>query len=292
MPTALVTGCSRETGFGQLTAKALAASGFTVFATLRNIERATSLTRWAQERHLDIRLLEQDVTMPQHNRRVVDTVEAATGAIDVLVNNVGMSSFGALETLHEAHIRKTMETNFFSAVDLTRAVLPGMRSKRSGQIVFVTSVAGVTGVPGESIYCASKFALEGLAEALAMETARFGIRINTIRPSFFDTGMSRDNSDVSSFFRQGTEYDDFNCDVIESTTNGESDGEDPQLVADAIVEAVTTASAKLRWQPGLAAPTIIAARAGMSDEAWRVYVMEQLGLSDWLQPESLEVTHA
>lgn len=284
MPTALVTGCSRETGFGQITAKTLAKAGFDVVATMRNAERGAPLTQWARDHNVRLEVMEHDVLDPAQNKRVVEQTIAATGSLDVLVNNVGMSSFGAMETLHDGHIRQTMETNFFSAVDMTRAALPAMRQQRAGRVFFVTSMAGVTGIPGESIYCASKFALEGLAESLAMEVARFGIHVSTIRPAFFNTGMSMHNTDASSFFERGTDYDDFNDAVVASTAEGEVAGEDPQLVADMIVEAATTADPKLRWNPGQSAPEVAAARASMSDEDWRTYVMTELGMADWLTP--------
>ncbi len=284
MATVLITGCSRPTGFGQLTAKAFAAEGHTVFATMRGAERGENLIAWAREAGHDLTVLEHNVNDPISNRTVVSEIIKRSGRLDVLVNNVGMSSFGALETLHDAHIRETMETNFFSAVDLTRAALPEMRKQQGGRILFVTSIAGVTGIPGESVYCASKFALEGLAESLAFEVERFGIHVSTIRPAFFNTGMSMHNTDASGFYDTGTPYDAFNERVVASTSEGEVAGEDPKIVAATIVEAATTASPKLRWEPGQSAPEIKAARAGMSDEEWRAYVMDELGLSDWLLP--------
>ena len=285
MPTAIVTGCSRATGFGQLTAKTLARNGFDVFATMRRADRGAALEAWGREKGLSLQVLEHDVTDRSQNRAVVQTAVQQTGRLDVLVNNVGMSSFGALETLHNHHIRATMETNFFSAVDMTRAVLPVMRSQGSGRILFVTSMAGVTGLPGEAIYCASKFALEGLAESLAMETARFGISVSTIRPAFFNTGMSMHNTDASSFFARDTAYDTFNDRIVSSTSEGEVAGEDPQIVADTILHAATTKRPQLRWNPGQSAPEIVAARSSMSDGDWRRYVMNELGMSDWLERE-------
>ncbi|MEO0963091.1 MAG: SDR family oxidoreductase [Pseudomonadota bacterium] len=284
MPTALVTGCSRETGFGQITAKALATAGFDVVATMRNAQRGDPLVQWARDHNVRLDVMEHDVLDPAQNRHVVEQAIETTGSLDVLVNNVGMSSFGALETLHDDHIRQTMETNFFSAVDMTRAALPSMRKQQSGRVFFVTSMAGVTGIPGESVYCASKFALEGLAESLAMEVARFGIHVSTIRPAFFNTGMSMHNTNTEGFFERGTDYDRFNEAVVASTAEGEVAGEDPQLVADMIVEAATTAAPKLRWNPGQSAPELAAARTTMSDEDWRDYVMSELGMTDWLTP--------
>lgn len=290
MPTAIVTGCSRPTGFGQLTAKTLARAGFDVFATMRWApERRAKLDAWAMAEDLSLTVLEHDVLDPRQNRSVVKEVRSITGRVDVLVNNVGMSSFGALETLHGDHIRQVMDTNFFSAADMTRAVLPVMREQEHGRIIFVSSMAGVTGIPGESIYCASKFALEGMAESLAMETARFGISVSTIRPAFFNTGMSMHNTDASSFFSRGTPYDVFNDRVVASTSEGEVAGENPQLVADSILEASTAEQPKLRYEPGVSAPEILAGRKAMNDDEWRVFVMSELGISDWLERKAAGV---
>ena len=290
MPTAIVTGCSRPTGFGQLTAKTLATAGFDVFATMRRAsERRAGIDAWAMEQDLSLTVLEHDVLDPDQNLNVVKEVKSITGRVDVLVNNVGVSSFGALETLHVEHIRQVMETNFFSAADMTRAVLPVMREQAHGRIIFVSSMAGVTGIPGESIYCASKFALEGMAESLAMETARFGVSVSTIRPAFFNTGMSMHNTDASTFFSRSTPYDAFNDRVVASTSEGEVAGENPQLVADTILEAATAEHPKLRYEPGVSAPEILAGRKAMNDEEWRAFVMSQLGMSDWLEPKEAGV---
>lgn len=290
MKTAIVTGCSRPEGFGQRIARTLALAGFEVFATLRRVERGEGLTQWAEQQGVGITTVEHDVTSSTDNRQVVQQVLDERGRIDVLVNNVGMSSFGALETLFDGHIREVMETNFFSAVELTRSVLPAMRQQGGGRIVFMSSMAGAIGIPGESVYCASKFALEGLAESLAMETARFGIDVSTIRPAFFNTGMSQENTDASRFFDRNTPYDAFNDRVVRSTSEGEVNGEDPQLVADMVLKAVEATPAILRWYPGESAPAIRDARATMDDSSWREYVMNELDMSDWLSPVQAKET--
>lgn len=286
MSTVLITGCSRPTGFGQMTAKVFAEAGHTVFATMRQADRGRDLSDWAEKAGLALGVLEHDVCDPASNKSVISSIVEQTGRLDVLVNNAGVGSFGALETLYDGHLRDVMETNFFGAVDLTRAALPVMRAQQGGRIIFVTSVAGFVGVPGESIYCASKFALEGLAESLAFEVARFGVQVSTVRPAFFNTGMSMDNTDASHFYPTGTVYDRFNERVVTSTSEGEVEGEDPQIVAETILEAATTDHPKLRWEPGQSAPEIRAVRPTLTDEEWRTYVMNELGLADWLNPEA------
>lgn len=281
MKTVLITGCSRPAGFGQLTARHFAQKGFKVFAGLRRRERADSLLHWASEHGFALQTIELDVNKPSQNRAAIQQIRETEGRLDVLVNNAGMSSFGALESLKDEHIRHTMETNFFSAVDLTRAALPLMRERQTGRIIFVSSLAGVIGIPGESIYCASKYALEGMAQALALELRRFGIDVSTVRPAFFSTGMSNENTDASDFYDDLEVYRAFNEQVIRSTSDGEAEGEDPALVAETIYQAATSETPKPHWLPGEAAPALSAARKQADDSDWQAFTMQELGMSEW-----------
>lgn len=286
MGIVLITGCSRATGFGQLTALAFARAGHSVYATMRNSERSKSLLDTAAAQDLNVHVLDHDVTDPASNRSVVSVILAREGKIDVLVNNAGIAGFGALETLHDNTIRSVMETNFFGTVDLTRAVLPVMREQSGGRIVFVTSLAGRFGVPGETAYSASKFALEGLAEGLAYEVKRFGIQISLIEPGFFDTGMSAENTAARDQFSSNPAYDAFNAQMVASTEAGENAGENPQLVADMVVEAATTQAPELRWLPGKAAPAIAAAHKRAEDAQWHAGMIDELQLRWWVEGES------
>ncbi len=285
MKNVLITGCSRPTGFGQLTAKQFAENGFKVYAGLRQRERADALVQWARDNGFELETLELDVTDSAQNRSAVATILESDGRLDVLVNNVGVSSFGALETLRDDHIRHTMETNFFSALDLTRAVLPAMREQGGGRVIFLSSLAGVMGVPGEAVYCASKYAIEGLAQALALEVRRFGIEVSTVRPGFFNTGMSGENTDTSSFFDDVEAYQDFNELVTHATAEGESEGEEPAIVAQTIFEAATSPAPKPHWLPGEMAPALVAARREMSDADWQGFTMEQLAMGEWFEAQ-------
>ncbi len=288
MAIVMITGCSRPSGFGQRTARAFANAGHTVYATMRKPERGEPLERDAGAEGLSISVIEQDVTDPGSNRRAVEAVLERSGRIDVLVNNAAIGGFGAVESVSDEKFREVFETNFFGAVDATRAVLPAMREQGTGRVVFVTSLAGCIGLPGEASYSASKFALEGLAEALSYEVKRFGVDVSIVAPAFFDTGMSA-NTDTTGQYEAGTAYDRFNEHIAKATVEGENEGEDPELVAAMIVEAATTSEPKLRWWPGEQGPGLAAARRAMDDAEWQPMLISEMGLGWWVEgrePES------
>lgn len=179
-----ITGTS--TGFGRTLAEAAIARGERVVATARSPKAIEDLVALAPERVLALPL---DVTKPEQIERAIAAASERFGAIDVLVNNAGFSIVGALEETSEANLRDTMETMFFGAVATTRAVLPQMRARKSGTIVQITSVGGLTTAPGFGAYCAAKSALEALSEALAAEVAPHGIRVLIVEPGAFRTEL-------------------------------------------------------------------------------------------------------
>ncbi|WP_317633641.1 SDR family NAD(P)-dependent oxidoreductase [Streptomyces albidocamelliae] len=149
------------------------------------------LKEWADlhgaEARERILLLELDTTDSQQVRDTVRAAEAHFGGIDVLVNNAGRGWYGSVEGSPEADVRRSFELNFFSVVDLVRAVLPGMRKRRSGWIVNMSSVAGIASVPGFGFYSAAKFAVEGMTDALRAEVEPFGIQVLAVEPGAFRT---------------------------------------------------------------------------------------------------------
>lgn len=189
--TVLITGAS--TGFGWLTARLLYERGWKVAATARRPERIPSpeggADRWLA--------LELDVTDGETVREAVAAVFGRFGSLDALVNNAGISTFCSAEEENEEALRKVFETNFFGAARVTREVLPHLRARGAGRVVFVSSQWGRTGVPGFSAYCASKFALEGYAEALFHEAAPHGITVALVEPGAFDTGFGSRSLAVS-----------------------------------------------------------------------------------------------
>lgn len=178
----LITGTS--TGFGRTLAETVLARGGRVVATARDVSAVKDLAERAPEQVLPARL---DVTDQVSVHQVVDAAIAGFGQIDVVVNNAGHGLIGALEELSEEQSRAVMETNVFGVMAVTRAVLPHMRARRQGCFVQMSSVGGVVGNPGHAIYATSKFALEGMSEALAGEVAPLGIRVVIVEPGPFRT---------------------------------------------------------------------------------------------------------
>ena len=179
---AVVTGSS--SGIGLLTAIEFARSGYRVVGTMRDLGRRERLDDTAQKAgvgdRIDVRQL--DVTNYDAMPTVVDDIIRDHGRIDVLVNNAGFSTSAFAEDVQLHELRDQMETNFFGAVAMTKAVLPVMRKQRSGHIVQVSSVSGEMPVPMLSSYTASKFALEGWSEALRVEVRSLGIRVVIVQP--------------------------------------------------------------------------------------------------------------
>jgi NAD(P)-dependent dehydrogenase (short-subunit alcohol dehydrogenase family) len=178
--TWLVTGCS--SGLGRALARELIAQGQRVFATARNPAQLAELV----DGHDNATALKLDVTSPEDVAAGVAAVERA-GGVDVLVNNAGYGYRAAVEEGEDERIDALFATNVFGPLTLIKAVLPGMRSRRSGDIVNVTSIAARLALPGSSFYSATKFAMEGLSDALRREVEPLGVRVLIVEPGAFRT---------------------------------------------------------------------------------------------------------
>jgi NAD(P)-dependent dehydrogenase (short-subunit alcohol dehydrogenase family) len=176
----LITGCS--TGFGRELARAVLGRGGRVVVTARTPEALREFEGSPQA--LVARL---DVNAPAQVQQAVAQAQGRFGRIDVLVNNAGYGYLAAQEEGDEAEVRAMFETNVFGLIAMTRAVLPGMRARRQGHIVNISSVGGLVGFPGSGYYNATKFAVEGLSDALAKEVAHLGIKVTVVEPGPFRT---------------------------------------------------------------------------------------------------------
>jgi NAD(P)-dependent dehydrogenase (short-subunit alcohol dehydrogenase family) len=181
-PVWFITGCS--TGFGRELARTVVTRGFRAVVTARDPKQVTDIVAGHEDRALALRL---DVTDPAQAAESVQRAEEHFGGIDVLVNNAGIGYFAAVEESDEADIRRMFEIDFFGLARMTRAVLPGMRKRRSGHIVNIGSIAGLAAYPSLGYYCAAKFAVEGLSEVLAKEVGPLGIKVTLVEPSAFRT---------------------------------------------------------------------------------------------------------
>ncbi len=181
-PVWLITGCS--TGFGLELAKLVLARGWNAVVTARDPAKLAPLVDGAGESALALAL---DVTDAKQIAAAVAAAEERFGGVDVLVNNAGYGYQASVEEGEEAEIRAQFDANVFGLFALTRAVLPGMRARRRGHVLNVTSVAGFMGFPGSGYYAASKHAVEGWSDALAVEAAPLGIKVTCVEPGPFRT---------------------------------------------------------------------------------------------------------
>lgn len=227
-----ITGCS--TGFGRALATNLLESGYRVAVTARNAEKVADLVAINPEKALAIAL---DVT---NNQQVADAVAKAEehfGRIDVLVNNAGFGYFGAIEESDEAEVRSMFEANFWGLAEMTRAVLPKMRERRSGTIVNISSIGGFVSFPGLGYYHATKYAVNGFSEALKKEVEPLGIKVVLLQPSGFRTDWAgRSANDAPNTIADYAETAGTN----QATIRGYSGNQpgDPVRAAKAIVQAV------------------------------------------------------
>lgn len=232
-PTVLITGCS--SGFGKLAAHTFRANGWNVVATMRSPEKETELT--GLEGVLVARL---DVKDQGSIDAAFEQGTAAFGPIDAVVNNAGYGSNALFEQSPDASVRDIYETNVFGLMNVMRRALPDMRKRGSGCIVNVTSMGGLMGLLGNSVYSSSKFAAEGLTEALALEYKPLGIRVVSVAPGAYLTTAFGSNTDnyVESGDPQLVEHSRKLRDHFAAIVSG-GEPQDPQEVADRIYECVT-----------------------------------------------------
>jgi NAD(P)-dependent dehydrogenase (short-subunit alcohol dehydrogenase family) len=230
-PVWFITGCS--TGFGRELARLLLAQGYRVAATARDAASLADL----QAGNPNALALALDVTKSEAITQAVRAAEEKFGRIDVLVNNAGYGYLAAIEEGEDAEVRAMFETNVFGLIAMTKAVLPGMRARRQGRIINLSSIGGLVGFPGSGYYNATKFAVEGLSDALAKETAHLGIHVTLIEPGPFRTDWAgrslhqtqtpiADYVTVSGARRQGI-----------SASSGKQPG-DPMRAVEAILQVV------------------------------------------------------
>ncbi len=239
----LITGCSA--GFGRHLALAALAAGDKVVATARQTGQLADLAETGGGR---VRTARLDVTDPATIDAAAATAISAFGRIDVVVNNAGHGSVGAVEELAMADLRALMDVMFFGAVAVTKAVLPQLRQQGSGTIVQMSSMGGQLSMPGFGAYCAAKFALEGLSEALAAEAAPFGVRVLIVEPGAFRTefgGERMHRSRKIDAYEVSTAQSRSAVDQMDGTQPG-----DPAKAAQAILRVLADPDPPLRLALG------------------------------------------
>jgi NAD(P)-dependent dehydrogenase (short-subunit alcohol dehydrogenase family) len=244
MPTWLITGCS--TGLGRELARAVLAHDWNVVITARDPATVADIVSGHTSTALPLKL---DVTDAVQIAAAVRQAEARFGTIDVLVNNAGYGYRGAVEEASDAEIRTLFDTNFFGLVAMTQAVLPGMRTRGSGYIVNISSVGGRMAAPGSGFYSASKFAVEGMSDALRKEVKPLGIGVMVVEPSGFRTDFA------GRSLRQSSRTIDAYAATAgkrrkENITNDGRQAGDPVRAAQAIIKAVQSDNPPFRLALG------------------------------------------
>jgi NAD(P)-dependent dehydrogenase (short-subunit alcohol dehydrogenase family) len=258
--TILITGAS--SGFGRITAKLFHSHGWNVVATMRSPEKETDLTTLS-----DILLLKLDVTDKVTIQNAVSQTIEKFGSIDVLVNNAGHGTLGVLEAASDETIRGQFDVNFFGLIDVTKAVLPQMRAQRSGTIINVSSIGGRVTFPFSTLYHATKFAVEGLTESLQYELNPLGIKLKIVEPGGYKTEFTG----RSMGYYGGGEIDAYKApfkrfeNKLKDWPLSENIGE----VAEAIYEAATDGTEKLRYPVSESGIQTLNARLQMDDVAFK-----------------------
>jgi NAD(P)-dependent dehydrogenase (short-subunit alcohol dehydrogenase family) len=275
MSNVLITGTS--SGFGLLGALTFARKGVTVFASLRNLEKAGPLKEARDAEKLPIHIIELDVTSPESVARAMREVEAA-GPLDALINNAGAELASPIEEASDDEIRWQFDTNVLGAVRMIRAVLPGMRARRAGTIVNVSSIAGLLAAPFAGYYAASKHALEAISEALHFEVTPYNIRVAVVEPGRYETGFHGNIRPAAKFTADSPYQAEFQKYVAAFARISPPGAQDPQEVADALYHAVFTDESKLRYVVGRDAQGLATLRKQLDFEG---YEREARKLLDW-----------
>jgi NAD(P)-dependent dehydrogenase (short-subunit alcohol dehydrogenase family) len=223
------------------------------------------------------KLLPLDVQDETSVAQCVETLLSQAGRIDVLVNNAGISVYGAIEELSLAQVATVFETNFFGVVRMTQAVLPTMRQQAAGRIVNIGSVAGFVPMPFQAVYAATKHALAGWTETLDLEVRPFGIRAILIQPGFFRTDIDRNSSDGSLL---KDVYEGARTRVVSKMQLSVENGDDPVKVAEAVLQAATQKDPNVKVLVGRGSRQVRVLRTLLPRTLFEFGLRRQFGLGD------------
>ncbi len=261
MASVLITGTSK--GIGLETALAFGRAGHVVHATMRNPRQSPELADRASHENLPITVSTLDVDSDDSVSSAIAAIQRDRGPVDILVNNAGIERTGSVEELPLAEFKASMETNYFGAIRCIQALLPSMRTRRSGCIINVTSIAGRIASGPLAAYSASKWALESLSEALAGEMKTFSVRVAIVEPGIIDTSMAQRIKLPASESHYGHRAR-FTALFTSSLENPTS----PALVAQKILQIAESGTWQLRHPVGPDAVPFLQWRSNMTDEEW------------------------
>ncbi len=268
--TILITGAS--SGIGKATARYFKEQGWNVVATMRSPKKEQELTALA-----NVLVTRLDVQDPPSIRSAVEAGIARFEKIDVLLNNAGYGAYGPLEATPMEKIRRQFDVNVIGLLETTKAVLPHFRANRSGVIVNVSSVGGKMTFPLGTLYHGTKFAVEGLSEALSWEMEAIGVKVKIVEPGAIKTDFAGRSFDFSN--DEGmVEYQPLVKKLLAALGNLVSRGSDPFVVARVIYEAATDGTNQLRYTAGEDAKVLMANRKAADDATFLKGIKDQFGL--------------
>jgi len=273
----LITGAT--SGIGKATALLLAGKGFDVYAGARKTADGEELVAEAKGRGIPLKAVQVDVTDDGSVRAAVSRVAKESGRLDNLVNNAGFGLLGTVEESTDEEILRQFDVNVFGVGRMCRAVLPRMRSQRSGVIVNISAWLGRMGFPLLTYYNASKYAVEAITDSLRYEVAPFGIRVHSVLPGLFGTrfvskGLVANPATVSP----ASPYAALAAKLIPVVAKKINEGPDPVAVAEAVLRVIEDAGSPIRTPVGVEAETFVPMAKQRSDEAFEAKVKEIFGL--------------
>jgi NAD(P)-dependent dehydrogenase (short-subunit alcohol dehydrogenase family) len=277
---AVVTGSSSGIGFE--TSLLLARKRFYTYATMRNLNKSQKINDIAEKENLPLKVLQLDVTDDKSVKVAINQIRDESSRIDVLVNNAGYDVMGAVEDLSIDEFKSQFETNFFGVIRVTKEVIPIMRNQGSGNIINVSSVGGRIGIPLNTAYISSKFALEGLSESMRYELDQFGIDVILIEPgvvktNFFENAdvvnINTTNNNKTSLYSQLTQklFEGF-----EPMLKSDSSSSLPSDVAEVIYQTIESSNRQVRYLVGKDADSIIKTRQNLSDKEFENWIKESI----------------
>jgi len=260
-----ITGSS--SGLGRAAAKLFAAKGWIVIATMRNPNGEKELTKIP-----GVTLMALDITDPQQIQSVAEQV-VVSGGVDVVFNNAGYGLAGPLEGLSDEQVLRVVNTNMLGPIRTTKAFIPHFREKRSGLFINTTSIGGLMTIPFNSIYHATKWALEGWSESMAFELNQFGIGVKVVEPGGIKTDFFTRSLDTG----RHPDYDVLVDKVMSAFTDPKrmATYSTPEQIAEVVYEAAIDGNDQLRYVAGADAKATYAMRLQMGDEAFRKAINQQ-----------------
>jgi NAD(P)-dependent dehydrogenase (short-subunit alcohol dehydrogenase family) len=282
MSVVLITGAG--SGVGLEGALSFARNGDAVYAGVRDRARADRLLDAAAAENLRVEVIELDMTRPDTFTGVIEAIVGTAGRLDVLINNAGIIRPGALEDVSEEDLRAVMDTNLIGPLLLVRVALPQMRAQKSGCIIMMSSLSGIAGLPGDLPYTASKFGLEGAAEALRHEVDRWGIRVALVEGGLYATGLFDtslgDERLLPPGYPEESPYRPLVEDRLQALGSSLERAFHPRRIGELYVKIAASDGSRLRWPADEVAEAVLGRMLAQDDAARDAFLREVAG-TDW-----------